>query len=51
MKKLCSATPLACSLMASVAAVSSCSDKNDDQQKYNIVYIMTDDHTAQMMSC
>ena len=21
------------------------------QQRYNIVYIMTDDHTAQMMSC
>ena len=51
MKNLRSATPLACSLMASAAAVSSCSDKNDDQQKYNIVYIMTDDHTAQMMSC
>ena len=21
------------------------------QEKYNVVYIMTDDHTAQMMSC
>lgn len=52
--RLHSATPLVCSLAASAAAVSlaSCSDgKENENQQYNIVYIMTDDHTAQMMSC
>ena len=34
---------LFCSLMAATAAVA--------QERPNIVYIMTDDHTAQMMSC
>ena len=29
----------------------SCSNSNEKEQKYNIVYIMTDDHTSQMMSC
>lgn len=42
--------------MAGVAAsaplFSSCQDKKaEDTKPYNIVYIMTDDHTAQMMSC
>ena len=34
-------------------AASSCQNAKAEQQKkpYNIVYIMTDDHTAQMMSC
>lgn len=31
--------------------LSSCDNKKDDSPKYNIIYIMTDDHTAQMMSC
>ena len=35
-----------------VSATGCHSGKNDDQSKpMNIVYIMTDDHTAQMMSC
>ena len=42
--------------MAGVAAsaplFSSCQSKKAEEPKpYNIVYIMTDDHTAQMMSC
>lgn len=52
MKK--SANALLYSFAASAAAVSatSCDEqqKQDDQQ-YNIVFIMTDDHTGQMMSC
>ncbi|MCF0203978.1 MAG: sulfatase-like hydrolase/transferase, partial [Muribaculaceae bacterium] len=37
-------------LMALTAA--SCAQQKDEAQKpLNIVYIMTDDHTAQMMSC
>lgn len=38
---------------AAVASLSSCSSqkKVEEQKQYNIVYIMTDDHTAQMMSC
>lgn len=40
--------PSAAVLMG-MAAIS-CSQK-EKQQPYNIVYIMTDDHTAQMMSC
>ena len=32
-------------------AVTSCQQKQEEQKRYNIVYIMTDDHTAQMMSC
>ena len=31
--------------------LSSCQQKKQEQKRYNIVYIMTDDHTAQMMSC
>ena len=52
MKK--SANALLYSFAASAAAVSatSCSQQQaQDDQQYNIVYIMTDDHTAQMMSC
>ena len=39
--------------VASVAALSSCASekKATEKKQYNIVYIMTDDHTAQMMSC
>lgn len=37
---------------AAVASLASCaSQKNGEQKPYNIVYIMTDDHTAQMMGC
>jgi len=38
---------------AAVASLTSCSSqkKAEEQKQYNIVYIMTDDHTAQMMSC
>lgn len=39
--------------IAVTASFLSCSQvkKTNGQAKYNIVYIMTDDHTAQMMSC
>ena len=38
---------------AMLASLSSCQEKKAEPvpNKYNIVYIMTDDHTAQMMSC
>ena len=38
---------------AAVVSLASCSaqKKAEEQKQYNIVYIMTDDHTAQMMSC
>ena len=39
---------------AALVSVTSCSqkkEKEDVKKPYNIVYIMTDDHTAQMMSC
>ena len=37
---------------AAVASLASCSSqkKAEEQKQYNIVYIMTDDHTAQMLS-
>lgn len=35
--------------LSAVSLFSSCSD--EQQERINIVYIMTDDHTAQMMSC
>ena len=45
-------------LVASVPCIgmfmlSACQNKNQEQPRkpFNIVYIMTDDHTAQMMSC
>ena len=39
--------------IAAVASLASCSNKRRpaEQLPLNIVYIMTDDHTAQMMSC
>ena len=37
--------------LASTAALASCNGESEQQGPYNIVYIMTDDHTAQMMSC
>ena len=37
--------------LATMAAFTSCGSKDNPQGPYNIVYIMTDDHTAQMMSC
>ena len=39
--------------VAAVASLASCAGKQKpaEQQPLNIVYIMTDDHTAQMMSC
>ena len=38
---------------AAVASLASCANKqkSTEQKPLNIVYIMTDDHTAQMMSC
>lgn len=39
--------------ITAVASLLSCASqkKTEEQKPYNIVYIMTDDHTAQMMSC
>ena len=39
--------------VAAVASLASCTNKQKttEQKPLNIVYIMTDDHTAQMMSC
>lgn len=39
--------------ITAAASLSSCAQqkKTEQQKPYNIVYIMTDDHTAQMMSC
>ena len=39
--------------VAAVASLASCAGKQKpaEQPPLNIVYIMTDDHTAQMMSC
>ena len=39
------------SFTAALAATSCSSDKKEQEERFNIVYIMTDDHTAQMMSC
>ncbi len=38
-------------LATCASLISSCQQKKDVSKPYNIVYIMTDDHTAQMMSC
>ena len=38
-------------LAACTSVMSSCQQKKEVTKPYNIVYIMTDDHTAQMMSC
>ena len=37
--------------VAALASLASCAGEKESQKPYNIVYIMTDDHTAQMMSC
>lgn len=37
--------------LAALATVTSCQQKKEEAKPLNIVYIMTDDHTAQMMSC
>ena len=39
--------------VTALASMSSCASqkKTEEQKPFNIVYIMTDDHTAQMMSC
>lgn len=37
--------------MAALASLASCGSEKEAPKQYNIVYIMTDDHTAQMMSC
>ena len=45
---------VACSLTGSamLASLTACQEtKKEENKRYNIVYIMTDDHTAQMMSC
>ena len=34
-----------------LASLASCTEEKEAAKQYNIVYIMTDDHTAQMMSC
>lgn len=47
-------TPLAVLPLASVALaawMTSCNGGKEEPRRYNIVYIMADDHTAQMMSC
>lgn len=43
--------PMAGTAVLGMAAVVSCQQKDSKNGPYNIVYIMTDDHTAQMMSC
>ncbi|MCH5329245.1 MAG: sulfatase [Coprobacter sp.] len=37
--------------LAAVGSLASCQNKKEVAKPLNIVYIMTDDHTAQMMSC
>ena len=37
--------------VAAIASLASCAGEKKSAQQYNIVYIMTDDHTAHMMSC
>ena len=55
MKNFHFSTSLLCSLSGTAVVLplfSSCSaQKKAEAKPYNIVYIMTDDHTAQMMSC
>ena len=43
--------PMAGTAVLGMAAAVSCQQKDGKEGPYNIVYIMTDDHTAQMMSC
>ena len=55
MKNFNFSASLLCSLSGTAVVLpllSSCSaQKKAEAKPYNIVYIMTDDHTAQMMSC
>ena len=55
MKNFNFSASLLCSLSSTAVVLpllSSCSaQKKAEAKPYNIVYIMTDDHTAQMMSC
>ncbi len=37
--------------LTTILSLSSCKSEKKENPRYNIVYIMTDDHTAQMMSC
>lgn len=48
LKHIC---PMAGTAVLGMAAAVSCQQKDGKEETYNIVYIMTDDHTAQMMSC
>ena len=41
----------AAGVAATAPLLSSCQQQKQEQKPLNIVYIMTDDHTAQMMSC
>lgn len=41
----------AAGIAAAAPLISSCQQPKQEQKPLNIVYIMTDDHTAQMMSC
>lgn len=53
MKRLQSGLLYSLTGATAVASLASCASqkKGEEQKQYNIVYIMTDDHTAQMMSC
>ena len=52
MKQLTSAFLYPLTGVTALASLASCAgNKNEAAKQYNIVYIMTDDHTAQMMSC
>jgi len=48
LKHIC---PMAGTAVLGMAAAVSYQQKDGKEETYNIVYIMTDDHTAQMMSC
>ena len=51
MKQLTSAFLYPLTGMAALASLASCTEEKEAAKQYNIVYIMTDDHTAQMMIC
>lgn len=52
MNRFCNKLAFCFSGTAAMMVITSCTtDKKEHTQQYNIVYIMTDDHTAQMMSC
>ena len=50
-KKHFLAVPLVGAVVPSVQAATSPNAEKDTPKRYNVVMIMTDDHTAQMMSC